>query len=136
MKKLIAIALIACFCVISVNAVEEEKSEPTFGDWATAMFYNKARGFVNCLTCWVELPRGMFYESLRNPYYGIIPGTINGTFLSFARAFGGATDFVTDGLTGPSMYGDSFPEYIWQSKWVPNDAMIMPDVKRVQEERE
>ncbi len=135
MKKIITIALIACFCVINVNAAEKEASKPTLKDWVVAMTYNKARGLVNCLTCWVELPRGMFYESLRNPYFGIIPGTVNGAFLSVVRAFGGVTDVLTDGLTGPSIYGDSFPEYVWQSKWIAEDAMIMPDVKKAQEEK-
>ena len=134
MKKSIIIALIACFCVINANATEEVEAKPTLKDWVVAMTYNKGRGLVNCLTCWVELPRGMFYETLRNPYFGIIPGTINGTFLTIARAFGGVTDVVTDGLTGQSIYGDAFPEYVWQSKWIAEDAMIMPDVKKIQAE--
>ena len=134
MKKSIVIALIACFCVINVNAVEVADEKPTLKDWVIAMTYNKGRGLVNCLTCWVELPRGMFYETLRNPYFGIIPGTVNGAFLTVARAFGGVTDVATDGLTGQGIYGDNFPEYVWQSVWIPEDAMIMTDVKRIQEE--
>ena len=136
MKKSIIIALIACFCVINVNAAEKTEAKPTLKDWVIAMTYNKGRGLVNCLTCWVELPRGMFYETLRNPYFGIIPGTINGAFLTVARAFGGITDIATDGLTGQGIYGDAFPEYVWQSKWIAEDAMIMPDVKKIQAENE
>ncbi len=129
MKKLIAITLAACICASSAFAAEEAKKE-TARDWLDAMAYNFGRGCVNCLTFWLEVPRNCMFESMRNPYYGYIPGLVDGGFLGVARAFGGVTDVVRFGLTGPGIYSDSFPEYVWQSKWIPSDALVLQELEK------
>jgi hypothetical protein len=91
---------------------------------------NIGRGFANLLTCWLEVPRSLWLEGSRNPYYGWIVGGMNGSFLAVARAFGGATDVSTMGLTGPGIYGDSFPECITQSRWKADDALIYRPVEK------
>ncbi|MCX7848403.1 MAG: hypothetical protein N2595_10290 [bacterium] len=103
-----------------------------------SMCNNMGRGVANMLTCWMELPRNLWIESTRNPYYGWIVGASDGAFLTAARAFSGVTDFALFGLTGPGMHSDAFPDFIWNAKWthfsdtqnawnsfnVPKDALI------------
>ena len=82
---------------------------------------NMGRGFVNTLTFWLEMPRNMWYDGTRNAYFGLLPGIVDGACLTSARAFAGVSDIITLGLSGPGFYSDVFPEYVWQSPWVPED---------------
>jgi len=120
MKKIIAVMLMVCLC--AGYAVAEEKSEPEKS--MTKMANNMGRGFANILTGWLEIPRGLWYEGSRNPFYGQFVGLLNGSFLTVARTVGGAADVLTLGLTGPGIYGESFPDYVWQAKWNPDDKML------------
>jgi len=91
---------------------------------------NIGRGFANLLTCWLEVPRSLWLEGSRNPFYGWVVGGMNGSFLAVARAFGGASDVGTMGLTGPGIYGKDFPECIMQSRWTSPDALIYRPVEK------
>ena len=133
MKKIIALTLGLCLCASSLIAAEEipEQSQmPTATEWLDNMAYNFGRGVVNCLTFWVEVPRNISFEMQRNPVFGYFTGTIDGAFLGAARAFGGATDVLRLGLTGPNIYSDNFPEYVWQSGWVADDALVVQEINR------
>ena len=128
MKKFILATLIVCLSATTLLAAQEEKQDKQA--WLDNMAYNYGRGVVNCLTCWVEIPRNLIYENVRNPFFGNITGLSDGSFLCLARAFGGATDVLTFGLTGPGIYGNSFPEYVWQSKWIADDALVVQEINR------
>jgi putative exosortase-associated protein (TIGR04073 family) len=120
MKKLLALLLVLTVCASGTFAQEGEEDTPMLN----RMAQNSARGFANILTGWVELPRNMWLETARNPYYGLLTGISDGSWLSFLRTFGGTIDFVTVGLTGQGFHGEQFPEYVWDSTWMPGDAMI------------
>lgn len=120
MKKVLAVMLMVCLCAGFAVAAEESESESMM----TKMADNMGRGFVNVLTGWMEVPRGLWYEGSRNPYYGHVVGLINGSFLTVARTAGGVADLATFGLTGPGIYGESFPVYVWDAKWNPDDKML------------
>jgi len=136
MKKLATIGLAVLVCA-GVGMAQEDAQGGGRKNFGT-MSSNMGRGVVNMLTFWLEVPRNLWLDSTRNPYFGWFSGTMDGAFLGTARAFGGVTDFVTFGLTGPSIYSDVFPEYIWDAKWnemsdrqkawgsfdVPKDALI------------
>ena len=129
MKKFILATLIVCLSATTLLAAQEEKQHNGQA-WLDNMAYNYGRGIVNCLTCWVEVPRNLIYENVRNPFFGNITGLSDGAFLTAARAFGGATDVLTFCLTGSGIYGDSFPEYVWQSKWIADDALVIQEINR------
>jgi len=136
MKKMAAIVLAVLVCAGVAMSQEEEQGGGTKN--FKSMYSNMGRGVANMFTFWLEVPRNLWLDSTRNPYFGWFSGTMDGAFLTTARAFGGVTDFVTFGLTGPSIYSDVFPEYIWDAKWsemsdtqkawgsfdVPKDALI------------
>jgi len=129
MKKFVLATLIVCLSATTLLAAQEAKQCKT-QKWLDNMAYNYGRGVVNCLTFWVEVPRNLLYENLRNPFFGTITGLSDGGFLGVARAFGGATDVLTFGLTGPGIYDNSFPEYVWQSKWIADDALLAQEIAR------
>jgi len=129
MKKIILASLIVCLSATTLLAAQDAQEDKS-KQWLDNMAYNFGRGVVNCLTFWVEAPRNLIYENVRNPLYGSLQGVIDGSFLSVARAFGGVTDVLTFGLTGSGIYGDSFPEYVWQSKWIADDALVQQEIDR------
>ncbi|RLD11777.1 MAG: hypothetical protein DRI44_02850 [Chlamydiae bacterium] len=129
MKKFILATLIVCLSTTTLLAAQEAKQDKT-QKWLDNMAYNFGRGVVNCLTCWSEVPRNLIYENVRNPFFGSITGASDGAFLCAARAFGGATDIMSFGLTGPGIYGESFPEYVWQSKWIADDALVLQEINK------
>jgi len=135
MKKILLASLIICLSATTLLADQEAKNDNA-RKWLDNMAYNFGRGVVNCLTFWVEVPRNLIYENVRNPLYGSLEGVVDGTFLGVARAFGGATDVLTFGLTGPGVYGDSFPEYVWDSKWIADDALIQQEIDKGKVEKE
>lgn len=128
MKKLLAVALIAGMAL----TVRGAETEDAAGVWLDNMASNMGRGFVNVLTAGVELPRNLWYDNVRMPIIGILPGAMDGAFLTVVRALGGVTDIVTLGLTGPGIYTESFPEYVWESPWLPEDEQIMLKNKPIQ----
>ncbi len=129
MKRFILATLIVCLSATTLLAAQEAKQDKT-QKWLDNMAYNYGRGVVNCLTCWVEIPRNLIYENVRNPIFGTITGSSDGAFLAIARAFGGSLDVLAFGLTGSGIYSDSFPEYVWQSKWIADDALINQEIAR------
>ncbi len=129
MKKFILATLIVGLSATTILAAQDAKQDNRKA-WLDNMAYNYGRGVVNCVTCWVEIPRNLIFENVRNPFFGSITGLSDGAFLAVARAFGGASDVVTFGLTGPGIYGDSFPEYVWQSKWIADDALVIQEINR------
>jgi len=129
MKKFILATLIVGLSATTLLAAQDAKKENRKA-WLDNMAYNCGRGFVNCLTCWIEVPRNLIYENVRNPFFGSIAGASDGAFLTAARVFGGATDIASFGLTGPGIYGNAFPEYVWQSKWIADDALVIQEINR------
>jgi putative exosortase-associated protein (TIGR04073 family) len=110
MKKIVAGVLAVALCASMAMAQEEVKGSGAQN--FKSMCENMGRGLVNAATCWMEVPRNLWLETTRNPYYGYVVGAMDGAFLTTARAFGGVTDFVTFGLTGPSIYSDNFPRHL------------------------
>lgn len=131
MKKLITLTLALCMTVSvfaaegETTATDECQTAKAEQSWLDSMARNMGRGFVNCLTFWVEVPRNLWYDNVRMPIVGMFPGLLSGTCLSGARALGGATDVLSFGLTGPGIYTEKFPEYVWNSPWLPDDDQIM-----------
>ena len=121
MKKILTVLMVLCM-VAGVAVAEEAK--PEYKDTMDKMAVNMGRGVVNMLTGWLEVPRGLWYEGSRNPYYGTIVGSLNGAFLAVARTVGGAADFATLGMTGPGIYSEGFPQYVWESDWKAEDRML------------
>jgi len=125
-----AILLLASVVWAQAPPCSETATAPAAGEAAkpcttsNAMAGNVGRGFRNLLTCWLEVPRNLWLEGSRNPLYGWVVGAMDGSFLAVARAFGGATDVSTFGLTGPGIYGKSLPECIGNSPWKAPDALI------------
>lgn len=124
MKTVLTIAIALTVCVASVYAQDEETQAAPEKKNSDMMGMNICRGVINTTTFWLEVPRCFWVETTRNPYYGFVVGTVNGSFLGVARAFGGVTDIITFGLTGFGIYGEGFPEYVWNSKWTAGDALV------------
>ena len=121
MKKLLAVLLVLAICAANTFAQEAEESSTPMLD---KMAKGTGRGLVNIVTGWMELPRNMWVETSRNPYYGVLTGISDGTWLGVIRTFGGTADFLTLGLTGPGFHGENFPDYVWDSPWQAIDPMI------------
>ena len=119
-----AIAMALIVCASNMYAQDEETQAAPTKKNSDMMGMNICRGVINTLTCWIEVPRCFWVESTRNPYYGYLTGLSNGSFLGLFRGFAGVTDMVTFGLTGPGIYGEGFPEYVWNSKWIASDSLI------------
>jgi hypothetical protein len=78
------------------------------------------RGFVNTLTCWMDVPRELVLQVNKYPFFGLITGTLKGGFFMGSRAVLSATDLLMLGFTGPSLYDPVFfPEYVWNAQWQP-----------------
>ena len=126
MKRMVAVALvIGAVCSSAVFAADEAQAgKPACKKVVSNMCYAFGRGVVNCLTFWVEVPRNLWYENLRNPLFGSFTGLSDGGWLSVCRAFGGTWDVLSLGATGPGIYNNDIPDYVWQSTWVPADTQI------------
>lgn len=124
MKTVVTIALALIVCASSVYAQDDDAPATPDKKNSDMMGMNICRGFINTVTCWIELPRCFWVETTRNPYYGYVSGLCSGAFLGVARGFAGVTDVLTFGLTGSGIYGDGFPEYVWNSKWTAGDSLI------------
>lgn len=78
------------------------------------------RGVANLLTGWLEIPREMFLENIKYPFFGVITGAMRGSFFTTARTVLSVTDIAMLGFTGPSLYDPVFfPEYVWEARWNP-----------------
>ncbi|QSH41772.1 hypothetical protein P0136_06310 [Lentisphaerota bacterium ZTH] len=83
--------------------------------------YCLARGLTNITFCWLELPRCMIYDNAQIPFFGLIVGVPEGVLFTVARAFTGVFDIVTLGFSGEALHGPRFPDFVFQSNWLPPD---------------
>jgi len=84
-----------------------------------------ARGTVNMLTAWMEIPRRMVLKINESPFWGYLTGSMEGTFLASCRVVLSAADFAMLGTTGPSAYDPvDFPEFVWDAQWNPYPEKI------------
>ena len=115
MKKIIAFILI--LCVFGVAVPQEEKIEYIYPrDINPINAYT--RGVVNVFTLWLEVPRNLVLDVNEYPFFGLLSGSMKGVFFSGARLCLSFADIFMLGMTGPSAYNpDTFPEYVWQSRW-------------------
>jgi putative exosortase-associated protein (TIGR04073 family) len=90
---------------------EESSINPAFGF---------SRGLANIATCWLELPRCMIYDNAQIPFFGLLVGVPEGAIFTVARAFTGVFDIATLGFSGDALHGKSFPDFVWESKWMPS----------------
>jgi putative exosortase-associated protein (TIGR04073 family) len=89
---------------------EESSINPAFGF---------GRGLANIATCWLELPRCVIYDNAQIPFFGLLVGIPEGAIFTVARAFTGVFDIATLGFSGDALHGKSFPDFVWESKWMP-----------------
>ena len=88
---------------------------------------NIVRGYVNLLTSWIEIPRCFWLETVQNPYiFGPAWGLVEGSLFCVGRTTLGVFDVVMFGLTGEGdvFYTPVFPEYIFDSKWKNEKALV------------
>jgi len=77
-----------------------------------------ARGFVNAVTGWAELPKQVYLKTRQGPaVIGTVRGVVEGVGMGFARTTAGFYDIATFPLPLPWHYEPLFePEYVWQSE--------------------
>ncbi|MCP3964913.1 MAG: hypothetical protein GY750_11075 [Lentisphaerae bacterium] len=83
--------------------------------------YCFARGLTNITFCWLELPRCMIYDNAQIPFFGLLVGIPEGVIFTVARAFTGVFDIITLGFSGEALHGPRFPDFVFQSNWLPPD---------------
>ena len=89
-----------------------------------------ARGTVNFLTAWLELPRRTVLAVNESPAFGLITGPMEGVFFCSCRLVLSAADYAMLGFTGPSAYEPiGFPEYVWNAQWNPYREELPPPVE-------
>ncbi|MDD2751943.1 MAG: exosortase system-associated protein, TIGR04073 family [Candidatus Omnitrophica bacterium] len=105
MKKII-ITGVLCFLLSAANTYAQEKNTPKENP-APAAETNSAssdnspltklgRGAVNTVTCWAEIPAGIYRVSKEDePVKGFFLGTIEGVFTAALRAATGIADMLT-----------------------------------------
>jgi len=76
------------------------------------------RGLANICTCWLEIPRCAIYDNSAVPFFGLIIGIPEGALFTVARALTGTVDIVSFGFTRDGIHGKSFPDFVWQAKWL------------------
>ena len=74
-------------------------------------------GFVNVLTCWLELPRAFTYEATARPRSIIVLAPVIGASLTGLRALQGVGNILTLGLCDKFIRGD-MPQYVWEALWL------------------
>ncbi|MBR5901051.1 hypothetical protein IKZ40_01750 [bacterium] len=74
-------------------------------------------GFVNVLTCWLELPRAFTYEATARPRSMIVLAPLIGTSLTGLRALQGVGNILTLGLCDKFIRGD-MPQFVWDALWL------------------
>ena len=77
-----------------------------------------ARGLANVATGWVEIPRCAIYDNSAVPFFGLLIGIPEGAFFTVARTLTGTLDIVSFGFTRDGMHGKSFPDFVWQARWI------------------
>ena len=74
-------------------------------------------GFVNILTCYLEVPRAITYEATARPRSMIVLAPVLGSCLTGIRALVGTGNVLTLGFCDKFIRGD-LPEYIWDAYWL------------------
>lgn len=87
--------------------------------------YTLGRGFANLGTCPLELPRCMVYDNAVIPVIGLLGGVLEGPFLMTWRLIGGVIDVVSFGFSGSCIYSDAFPDFVWESQWLPKKEKVV-----------
>ena len=78
-----------------------------------------ARGITNIATCWLEIPRCVVYDTEVIPVIGTIFGFPEGAIFTVLRAGAGTIDIICLGFDGQVLYGKNFPDFVWESNWMP-----------------
>jgi len=106
MKKIMIIFGVLVLLSFAVNCYAQENKAPkdNSGNSANSASYtdentpmNKlGRGAVNTVTCWAEIPEGVYRVSQEEePVKGFFLGTIEGAFTAALRAATGIADMLT-----------------------------------------
>jgi len=85
--------------------------------WFEKWSFKMSRGVLNCLSCWVELPRSIYTETAANPFIGPLKGIFKGTGLTVVRAFAGGMDLCTFGTVDDTFtVYDQYrvPYFVWE----------------------
>lgn len=94
----------------------------SFVDVLDSMQYSFRRGLANTLLCWVEIPRNLTYNVVKNPFYGFVEGSINGSLLGCVRLFGGLSDTLTLGLSGQGIYPKiNMKDSVFEEQFLPKN---------------
>ena len=100
-------------------------------------FYRIGRGFVNLVTCWLEVPRCMLYQNSNIPVLGLFIGAGQGGLWTGGRAISGVADVLFLGFDYGLMFSKEFPDFVWQAHWLPPVKMLekeeAEEVKEVKE---
>lgn len=127
-NKLKALTIIALIALGTCTALQAERKvvvtqTTTRYEYATSNpFGCFGRGIFNVATCWTELPRCMLYDNAQVPVFGLIYGTVEGAGFTVWRALAGVYDIVSLGFSDEGFYGARFPEFFWESNWMPPSA--------------
>ena len=115
-KKLV---VICAFAAMTASAVCAE-STGNAND-CSKNFSNVGRGFVNVVTCWMEVPRCLVYHNSQVPVLGLVVGACQGAGFTAIRAFAGVADILSFGYMSDSIYKScyGFEEWVWDERWVP-----------------
>ena len=105
--------------VESKNTVEQGETNKNVPKDKINVPHALLRGTVNLGTFWLEIPREIVVESNYNPFFGIVVGTVKGTYHGCLRIIYGTCDILLLGFTGPSGYNAELPEYVWNAQWNP-----------------
>jgi len=124
MKRVVAAVALATVVLASGVFAMDEAAKQKLDKMETGMAYSMLRGAGNILTGWGEVPRNIWYECQRNAMFGIVTGVSDGSFLAVCRTFGGVADFATFGMTGPGIYNEDLPDFVWQSRWLAPDEKV------------
>lgn len=130
---LVILSLWLCTAVFAETKTTEIKQEgntkitktTTQKEYDYNPLYNLGRGATNLGTSPLEIPRCMVYDNAKVPVLGLFGGVIEGAFVTVWRLLGGTFDILSLGFSGKGIYSDSFPEFIWDSKWLPKNATVV-----------
>ncbi len=120
MRKFLFLSLLGLFLCVGSTQLQantpKHQEEYTTSDSAIS---NIARGTGNLLTCWLEIPRCMVYDSVVSPFFGTIVGIPEGAGFTVARLTAGLVDLFAGGQLNDGIHGRYLPKYVWQARWIP-----------------
>lgn len=116
--KYAGLAVLAFVLMSGVSLAQNVNYERQQSD-TSKMMHKLGRGFVNVLTCWVEIPRGVAiqWENM-DPVSGLFVGGIQGVGWGFARFASGVYEVVTFPFPVPAGYKPMMePEFVISDIW-------------------